>query len=401
MDAPHILLVEDSQVVLFKLKAMLVQLGYTVTTHTNPVTALKWLKESGTIPNLVITDINMPEMDGFEFIRTLRSETATTKIPVIVLTSKKDVKDKIAGLKAGADDYLEKTVTASEFELRIKALLSRTGSNEGAVTEAAAKTITLFSLKGGVGTTTISVNLSIALAQLWKIDVCLWDMALSGGHCAYSLNLVPKYSLAAWGEKLVSSNDDTILSKMLMKHDSGVTLMPAPVSAAEAELVTTPVIDRVWTYLLAHFPYLVIDAGNHFSEATLTLLERSDRIILVTAPEILSVRSTADALQILLKMNIDPQKIMVVVNNNFREYPLQLDTIISIIGEHENAEIPFDSSSVIQSIQTGKPLLTMAPKSEPSLAISTIAYRLSSTAMENQGTEHSSPFLDKIRKLVS
>jgi pilus assembly protein CpaE len=401
MSASHILLVEDSQVVLFKLKAMLVRFGYTVTAHDNAVKALKWLKKSGIVPDLVVTDINMPDMDGYEFIRTLRANTATATIPIIVLTSKKEIKDRITGLKAGADDFMTKTLTASEFEHRIQALLSRTKPAQSAVTEVAAKTITVFSLKGGVGTTTLATNLAVALAQLWEIDVCLWDMALSSGHCANLLNLTPKYTLASLSEKLESTKDDEILATLFMKHKSGVTLLPAPVSAAEAELVRASIIDHAWTYILAHFPYLVVDAGNHFTEETVTLLDRSEQIILVTAPDILSIRSAADALRIFKKMNIDSQKIMVALNYIVKEYTSPLEMITPIIGKYQIVEIPHDSSSVMQSLQSGKPLLTEMPKSKVSLAITSLAYQLSSKDMESQEKEHPSAFLARIKKMMS
>jgi MinD-like ATPase involved in chromosome partitioning or flagellar assembly len=122
---------------------------------------------------------------------------------------------------------------------------------------------------------------------------------------------------------------------------------------------------------------------------------------LVTSPDLLSVRSTADALQILKKMKIDPNKVMLIVNTNFKEHPLKRESIVSIIGQYNIAEIPYDNSTVIQAMQTGVPLLMTTPKSEISLAISELAYRLSSNVMENQGKDITSPFLDKIKKLVS
>ena len=172
LEAAHILLVEDSEVTLFKLKAMLSRLGYVVTAEANPVQALDWLKNSGTVPDLIISDVNMPEMDGFDLVRNVRLLPATAHTPVILLTSKADMEDRIAGLQAGADDYLSKTVTPAELELRVKALIVRSQTTEEPFEYGGSKTLTVFSLRGGVGTTSISVNLSVALAQLWGIP-CL------------------------------------------------------------------------------------------------------------------------------------------------------------------------------------------------------------------------------------
>ena len=135
----------------------------------------------------------MPEMSGYEFIRQVRATPSVDHLPIILLTAKGDLAERIAGFEAGADDYLTKPINAVELEQRVEALLSR----KRAVANCPEATIiTVFSLRGGVGTTSVAVNLSIALAHLWDIRVLLADMALKNGHCAMMLNLAPNRSLA-------------------------------------------------------------------------------------------------------------------------------------------------------------------------------------------------------------
>jgi pilus assembly protein CpaE len=400
MESAHILLVEDSEITLFKLKAILTRLGYTVTTQSNPIAGLEWLKKSGTVPNLIISDVNMPGMNGFEFVRTLRTLPATEKTPVLMLTSQANVEDKILGLKVGADDYLAKTVTPTELELRIKALLVRTESLEGTFTSAAAKTITVFSLRGGVGTTSISINLSIALAKLWGIDITLWDMALSGGLCAFMLKLSPAKSLvnlADWPDPVI---EDHFVQEMLIEHESGIKLFPAPRTAADSELITSKVVDLVWPYLQGHSNYMIVDAGNHFTEPVLTILERSDLILLTLAPEMASVKASTDALRIFEKLGIDPQKVLLVINHTFPSHPLPASKIVPVLNNHPAVEIPFDGDGFVQAILSGVPLLLSSPKSEAGLAITKLAYRLSMKEMEKNQKARSSPLLEGIRKLV-
>jgi pilus assembly protein CpaE len=399
MDTAQILVVEDSEITLFKLKAILIRLGYTVITYSNPKNALEWLKTPGNTPDLIMSDVDMPEMDGYTFVRNVRLIPEAAKTPVIMLTAHAELEDKIVGLKAGADDYLSKTVSSAELELRIKAMLAHSQPEEGTFAQGVAKTISIFSLRGGVGTTSISVNLSIAIAQLWGIDLCLWDMALSGGHCASLMNLKPKNSLA---DLEISPNEpveEKFLEQLLIKHSSGIQLMPAPLSAAEAELVTSQTVDLVLPYLQGHSSYLIVDAGNHFTDQVITIMERSDVILLVLSPEIASVKSTRDALKIFDKLGYDPEKVLLVVNAIFPNPQLTLKKILPILNNHPAFEIPYDSEGFVQAIMSGEPLITTAPKSEAGLAILSLAYKLSLKKMEAEKKSVSTPLLDMIRKL--
>jgi pilus assembly protein CpaE len=399
MDPAQILVVEDSEITLFKLKAILIRLGYTVITYSNPKSALEWLKTPGNIPDMIMSDVDMPEMDGYTFVRNVRLIAATATTPVIMLTAHADVEDKITGLKAGADDYLSKTVSPTELELRIKAMLARSQKDEGTFSQAVAKTVSVFSQRGGVGTTSISVNLSIAVAQLWGIDVCLWDMALTGGHCASLMNLKPKNSLADLHDSLNEPVEEKSLEQLLIKHDTGIHLMPAPLSAAEAELVTPQTIELALPYLQGYSSYLVVDAGNHFTDPVITIMERSDVILLVLSPEIASVKSAGDALKIFDQLGFDLGKVLLVINNIFPNHRLPVNKILPILNNRPAYEIPYDSDGFIRGIMTGEPLITTAPKSEAGLAIISLAYKLSLKQMETEKKNVSTPFLDMIHKL--
>ena len=166
---------------MFKLKAILAGLGHEVTTNADPASALAWLQETGSPPDLILSDVSMPGMDGYDFVRQLRAEPRTANVPIIMLTSHTELDHKVAGLEAGADDYVGKTVSPAELELRITALLARARSSMAESLELEAKVLSVFSLRGGVGTTSIAVNLATALAQLWGTKVPLLDLALSRG----------------------------------------------------------------------------------------------------------------------------------------------------------------------------------------------------------------------------
>lgn len=396
----HILIVEDSDITLYKVKAVLIRLGYDVTAFNNPVNALDWLLSTPNQPDLILLDVVMPQMDGYEFIRRVRSQAQTEKIPIILLTSHVDTRDKIEGLEAGADDYLGKSASLTELELRVKALLARKHSTEDSITQISARSIAVFSLKGGVGVSSMAVNLSIAISQLWGIETCLWDIVMGVGQCALMMNLKPNASitsLSEWAEKTV---DETILRSMLLKHESGVWLMPGAPGVEESELITAKTIDLVWPVVQTLAPYLIIDAGNHFSDPTLTILERADVILLVLAPELASVNASYQALKVFSDLGFPSGKVIPVVNNIFSSSSLEVTKIAAGLKKQIITEIPYDGRNMVRAINQGVPYIMTSPRSDTSLAISTLAYRLSSSDMESKMAGYSSPHLDGIRRNV-
>lgn len=375
----HILIVEDNEVTLYKIKAILIRLGYAVTAFDRPVEALQWLKTTKTLPDLVISDVIMPDMNGYEFIRQVRGNPPTQKTPIILLSSQAELKDRLAGLEAGADDYLPKTISPDELELRVRALLMRVKEGPVSITQALAKTFAVFSLRGGVGTTCLAINLAVAISQLWGIETCLWDMALSNGQCALMLNLKPKLTLTAlhgWNEQFL---DESLLRSMLLQHETGIKLLPAPESFEEAELITPAVIDLVWSPLQTIAPYLIVDAGNHFSEPVIPVLERSDAVLLMLSPELASVNAAYQALRIFSELGFDSGKIHLVLNHIFPASTLLPQKISSGLKKEIFAELEYDSQNFVRSINQGKPYLMIAPKSPVSLSIAKLAYKLTVT----------------------
>ncbi len=376
MEKTQIMIVEDSEITLYKLKAILVRLGYTVSAHDRPSAALDALMVSPDVPDLIITDVVMPGMDGYSFVKSVKGNPKTSKVPIIMLTSQTEIKDKVAGLEAGADDFLSKSVSPDELELRVKALLTRHQEKGLSISQSASKVFSVFSLRGGVGTTSIAVNLAAAISQLNQIKCCLWDMAVSNGQCALMLNLKPKNtlsSLAGWPE---GSIEESLLSSMIIEHESGISLLPAPQFFEEGDLITRPTVDLVWPALQLIAPYIVVDAGNHFTEPVISILERCDGILLLMAPELASVNAAYQALRIFDEMGLNKTKIMPVVNEIFPRSSLSSEKIAEGLKKEIFAEIPFDTINMVRAINQGTPYMTLAPKSQTASAIGKMAHTL-------------------------
>jgi pilus assembly protein CpaE len=395
----HILVIDDSHLAVTIVAEYLTQIGHQVTVKANAVEALNWLHAPGHLPDLIISDVMMPEMSGYEFIRQVRAIPPTDHLPIILLAAKGDLVERLAGFEAGADDYLVKPINAVELGQRVEALLSR----KQAVADCPEATIiTVFSLRGGVGTTSVAVNLSIALAHLWDIQVLLADMALKNGHCAMMLNLAPNRSLADLANQKHPTFEPEALEPLLLNHESGMQLLPAPVSPAEAELISPAVIDRVWPYFCTAYPFVVIDAGSELNEVTLAILSRSHTVLLMLAPELGSLKAATDALQILNRLNLDTAQVLPVINWTFSHDGLPQKSIEAALGRPAVGVIPYARTAFTRAINTGRPILTTDPTAQASLAIASLAYDLSSAKIKARGSHMASPsqLLTWVRKLA-
>jgi pilus assembly protein CpaE len=399
MSPVHILVVDDNEKACQMLAYLLTRRDYQVTTNTKPIEALKWVRRPGNIPDLILLDIMMPAMDGFEFLRQLRADPIVASIPVIMLTARGHSDDKVAGFEAGADDYLVKPINAAELEVRIRALLARSRAAMPAPAASGATVFTVFSLRGGVGTTSVAVNLAVALATLWDIQVPLLDLALRKGHCAWMLNLRPRYTISDLVESKESTVDSEVVEHMLLTHGSGVKLLAAPTSPVDAELITPIVLDRAWPHLLTGYRFLVVDAGSDLSELTLIALERAHTVLLMLAPEMLAVKSAFDALGVFDRLDFNPDRTLPVLNTIFPRDGLTRQKVEKALGCSVDTVIPYERTSFVQAINSGRPLIITDPKAPASVAIATLAHNLSAAEMESEEIANPSQLLSMVQRL--
>jgi pilus assembly protein CpaE len=239
------------------------------------------------------------------------------------------------------------------------------------------KTICVFGLRGGVGKTTLAVNLALALAQMGRGEVGFLDLALDTLHASLLLDLRPKNyltNLVDWPDTSITRGE---VDELLCRHPAGVALLEAAENPQEAELLTSAMLEMAWPHLADKFATLVVDAGSHFDDLTLSALEHSDMILLVFSPELASLKSTTDALTVFAEIGIPQKKILTVANWVFPTNPLLLKRILPALKADFAAEIPYEPMSMGKALNTGHPLLTENPKTPAAEAIRALARTLS------------------------
>src|SRR4030088_2621536 len=169
----EILIAEDDPLNRVLLATFLEEAGYRVGVAANGMQALKLIREG--MPDLVITDVNMPEMNGLELCRRLRSHHKLARIPIIMLSGLTEPTEILAGYAEGADDYVGKPIDLSVLGAKIEALLQR--SRDTDVNDPSAGVILFMHAKGGVGSTPLAVNLACLLQRISATGACLLDLS--------------------------------------------------------------------------------------------------------------------------------------------------------------------------------------------------------------------------------
>jgi len=343
-----------------------------------------------TRPDIVLMDINMPGMDGIT-----ATETITQKFPyaqVIMMSVQADADYLRRSMLAGAREFLTKPFTADDLVSSIRRVyelgLSRRISLEQAgvpvegVTGVAAKPakprgklITVFSPKGGTGRSTIAVNLAIALQGLADYKVALVDASLQFGDVAVLLNLQAARSIADLIPQIKDLDSDMIAG-VLTPHSSGVKALLAPSRPELADLVAPEHLKAIVQELLTLFDFVIVDTWASLHDLVLGILDISDRILLITTPDIPSIKNAKLFFEVTDALQYPEERAMLIINMADRRGAINVRDIEASIKHPVAAKIPLDERSAIQAANEGVPVVFGNRKSPLAQAITDLAQTL-------------------------
>lgn len=359
-----ILIIDDDPDILRLLEFSLKRAGHAVTIAKDGVEGLAQVEARK--PNAVICDVMMPKMNGYEFCRRVRAKPEIQAIPIIVFSARFQPIDKQTALDAGATDYLPKTVSPDVLNERIDELLSAAG---GSAT--ARGLIGVFSLRGGVGVTSLAVNLAVGLALAHKTRVTLVDLAEFGGHVALMLGLRPTSHVAGLLDSLQGNFSRERVQPHLMAHNTGIQVLGSLPTFEENPLPAEHLLPFM-RQLKSTTPVVVLDLPEALAPGVSPLLSLLDKIILLLSPDIPSLQSTAIALQGLHKLGVTDQAIKLVVNQVNPQQALPLEALEKTLKRPIFASIPFEAE-MSRAVNSGKPLLLSHPKSPGAMALGKLA----------------------------
>jgi pilus assembly protein CpaE len=384
VSVPHtILIVDDSPTAAPELRALLESSGYQVVVALRGEEALDALR--GGKVDLVITETLLPNMDGFELVRHIRQEPAWAQLPIIMLTVRSAPEDYAAGFEAGANEYFIKPMEPPKILAAARGLLTRFESGRlerpGAVVPHGGvvlrpdrgEIITVFSLKGGVGTTTIAVNLAVAIKQLAPTSrVGVIDLALEHSLAALLLDIIPTSTIVDWSREDPADVSPYLLNQYFVQHSTGVSLLSAPPSPEQAETIRPDAVRRTLELAPDAFDYTVVDTASTFSEISLIALEMATTILLPVTPDMASLRSAVNTMRILKAVDIRRDKIKVVLNEIIPKAGLTREQMESGLGMPAFV-LPHAGPMFIEASNQGRPVVEAAPTIPASKALLELA----------------------------
>ncbi len=319
--ADKILIVDDDLDTLRLVGLMLQRQGYIISAASNGEQGLeKAIQEK---PDLVLLDLMMPGMDGYEVTRRLRRNPATATIPILLFTAKNQLDDKVVGFEAGADDYLTKPTHPSELQAHVRALLARSTRNEEEAPtsphEQHGYLIGVLSARGGLGVSSVAVNLAAALFSRTQADVILAEMVPGQGAIAQDMGIRDGKVL---NEILSGAPVEVTREKVqsaLTPHPSGVKFLAASPNPRDIQLTSrVQNYEMLLTRLSTLARFIVLDMGTSLPPFAMGTLPLCNEQILVVEGVPNSIQHSRLLLDQLVQVGIEARRIKAVLNNRYR-----------------------------------------------------------------------------------
>jgi pilus assembly protein CpaE len=360
---PEKILIVDDDLDTLKLVGLILQRhGYDLVAANGGLPALQ--KAAAERPDIILLDLMMPDLDGYEVTRRLRADTSLAHIPIIMFTAKTMLDDKVAGFEAGADDYLTKPTHPSELIAHVKALLARSQGPRAAQAADRGRMVGFLSAKGGVGLTTIALNFA-ALATQSGQDVILADLHPGSGSLSLMLGLTQSQSLAALVTKPVGDINQRAVGAQLVSHASGLRVLPCAVAPGEAGLMNNVTqVEAIVKTLNTMCKLLVLDLGTGIVEATRRIAPMCETVTVITDPTRPSVLQTKALLADLNTLGLTTGKIdVVIVNRAPSSIQMSWQQVEQLLGYKVALIITPAAELAQQAVEAGMPMVLVRPES--------------------------------------
>lgn len=310
-------------------------------------------------PDVAIVALDADQTKAMQLIAQLSAEYPD--MPILAISGRGDGQSILQALRAGAREFLTQPVVLEDM---LKALRRLGDSSDAQQKKSDSLVIAILGSRGGVGCTSLAVNLGCTLSDDKSNNVALLDLDLALGDADVALDLIPTSTLADVAQN-VSRLDMQFLKRSLCQHATGLSLLPHPTNISDLGLIHEEHLQRAISLLRAAYTHLILDLSKSFTVTDLTGMRMADVILLVTQLELTSLRNTV---RILLTMEQEEgltEKIRVVLNRvGSDEGDIPLDKAEETIGKPIYWQLPNDFKAMMGSRNAGAPLIQHAPKSK-------------------------------------
>jgi len=334
-----------------------------------------------TTPDVAVICIDANPDKGLKLIDTVR-ETAPD-CNVLVISGSNDGQIILRAMRSGAKEFLTHPVRVEDLVAAMDRISSaKFGGSSGG--SRSCHVIAVAGASGGVGTTSLAVNLGCILAAEPRNSVVLVDLDLSLGDADVFLDAIPDYTLVDVAQN-ISRLDFALLKKSLTKHSSGLYLLPRPVHLQEIDHVTPDDMTRVIGLLKASFTHMIIDLSKSYSALDMTAIKAAKDVLLVTQLDLPCLRNVVRLMLSFNEIEGLKEKVRIIVNRvGLDSGQISLKKAQETMGREIYWQIPNDYRTMVEVRNNGVPLLEQAPRAGITQALSALATNLTKDDAEKE-----------------
>jgi pilus assembly protein CpaE len=341
------------------------------------------------IPDVVLMDINMPEMDGIAATEAILTQNPAVQVIIMSVQGETDYLRR--AMLAGAREFLTKPISADDLYKsirhvhRLASTRPRTvasgggGDVPGASATAQGQIIAVFSPKGGVGTSAVAANLAVALRQQTNKKVALVDGNLIFGDQSVILNLVSNKTIIDLANR-IDDMDADLLNDVMATHTSQVKVLLAPPDPQRGELVTSDHLRAILELLRREFDFVVVDTPSSFSDPAMAILDMATRIVTLMTLEMTTIRNIKLFLELADLLEYSQEKIMLVLNKADNRLGIRVSNVEENIQRKVVAQLSNAAQDMTVSINQGVPLVIGKSTHQTAKDLFALARELNSVA---------------------
>jgi pilus assembly protein CpaE len=333
-----------------------------------------------THPDIGVVALDADPDKALKLVEQLAS--SSPQCSILVVSGSTDGSVILRAMRAGAKEFLTKPVKIEDLIGALERLSQRQfGKGEGGKVRGS-QVISVCGATGGVGTTSLAVNLGCALAATPTNSVCLVDLDLSLGDADVFLDTIPDYTLVDVAQN-VTRLDFTLLKRSLTKHSTGLFLLPRPVQLGDAAQISPEDLQRMIGLLKATFTHLILDLSKGYTPLDMVALETATQVLLVTQLDLPCLRNVVRLMMSFGEINGLKDKVKIVVNRvGLDASQISMKKAQETIGREIFWQLPNDYRTMSEVRNNGVPLIEHAPKASITQTIVELADHFSSSGSE-------------------
>ncbi len=333
-------------------------------------------------PSLILASIEHPVARAIQTIEALRA--ARPDVPVVAYTSLNDIAIARRAMHAGVSDILSRPLLAAELLSAIREAMKgeEAEAHEEPSLQSAGTVLTVFGPKGGIGKTTISTNLSSAIAQGSGASVLLIDLDIRFGDVAIMMDVEPETTAAEVAGNLASFDRDSF-KRVLLNHPSGVSVLPSPKHPNDWRAVSPEEIAALIKFASRFYDYVILDTPGTFNEIVATAIESATQVMAVTSMDMASIKDTCFVLDMFAHENFPLERVLVTANRSNPTHRVPVADVERVLGKSVFWELPYDPA-VTECSQAGTPVVVARPKSRAAQSFLQMAGQITGATVQSK-----------------